>query len=115
MTNEMYHGSHKGAMTLHLGLCLTDCPAIAGSYAGKGKVFSIRVNADGLTIRKIDGYDRNIDTAPGDSDESLAALAAEGVDIVIFSDEDNRGRAHDTYRIVSDRALSALSQIAEIE
>lgn len=106
----MYHGSRK-PLTPHHGLCVTECLHSAEDYAIGGEaeyITTVEIDWTGLTVREVSGYDRDANVAVGDSDRSLAALAADGVDVVIYSDESPRGRAHETVRIVSARALAAI-------
>lgn len=56
--------------------------------------------------------DRDSATWAGDSAASLAAYVAAGADVLVYEDEDYRGRSHETYRLVSERALAAAKVVA---
>lgn len=104
----LFHGSHRGAFTPHAGLCLCEEASTARAYAGPdGAVFRVDVDEDLLSWERVEGYDRDTDTAPADRDP--AALAAE-VDAcsVWYRDEDPRGRSHDTLRLLTTEALAAI-------
>jgi hypothetical protein len=109
----MFHG---GRNMMLIGLCLTDCERVAESYAGRngGEVLTADVDLDSLTVLELDeGYDRDADRAPGDTAADCARYAAQGVDVIVFTDEDPRGREHTTWRIVSARGLAAVSLTEE--
>lgn len=104
----MHHGAHT-RFALHLGLCVTDDEDVARVYGGKGELATVSVALDGLTVVEVPGYDRETDEAPGDRAADRAAIAATGADVLVFDDEDARGRSHRTWRLVSDRALAAVT------
>lgn len=113
MATTLYHGSHKGTLTLHEGLCLTDSDRVAEHYTQRvGKVFAVSLDLSSLTVEECDGYDWDTDYAPADDSEFRAAAAARGVDVLEYQDADERGNQHTCYRLVSERALAAV-QVTE--
>jgi hypothetical protein len=101
----MYHGSHNeimGTNSAHLGLCLTDDDRVAERYAGRnGIVYTADIDLDELDVVEVDGYDRDSDIAPGDLAEEYEC------DVIVFDDEDESGRWHRTWRLVSQKAVDA--------
>lgn len=115
MTITLYHGAHSELTIGHEGQCLTDDMDIAESYAGNnGAIYEVELDLGALTVEECEGYDRDEDVAPADRDAFRAAAAARGVDILIYDDEDVRGREHTCYRLVSDRAV-AMVRAAGVE
>lgn len=105
----MYHGSHTNeTLIIHEGICLTDDYSTAEHYAGGGWVHEVEIDMDSLTVERVEGYDHDTNSCPADSAEYRAAKAAEGVDVLVYEDEDDRGREHTCYRLISDRALRAV-------
>lgn len=104
----LYHGTTRTEMPRHAGLCLCEDASTARAYAGaEGLVFVVTVDDDLLSWDRVDGYDRDTDTAP--ADRRPADLAAElEVAAVWYADEDPRGRAHDTLRLLTDDSLAAI-------
>ena len=99
--NTMYHGATTCTHTAngwapHAGACYTDNLAAAMAYAGRDGVVYI-VEIDTSDAIELDGYDRDTDTAAGDAD--LAALPG---DLVTYADEDEYGRQHNCWRVVTD-------------
>lgn len=105
----LFHGTQNDTLTLHVGLCLTPSEESASHYGEN--VHEIEMSTAGLTIRTIgsEAWDRDNQIALGDDAESLAELASEGVDLIVYQDEDPFGRTHQTYRIISSDALSRLA------
>ena len=104
----LYHGSHTGTITLHEGICLTAQRDVAERYAGRlGVVGEIDIDLDSLVVVRVAGYDHDANYAPADDDEFRAAHRAAGVDVLVYDDEDESGREHACYRLISDRALAA--------
>lgn len=107
MTTTLYHGAHT-KYEPHLGQCYTDDQSAAYTYADQGmhdgETAEIEIDLSSLIIERVDGYDRDADAAPGDRD--IAGLAC---DIIWYTDEDIRGREHECWRIVSARALAAIT------
>jgi len=107
----MFHGSHNqilGTEAAHLGLCLTDDIDVAERYAGsRGRVYFADIDLDSLEVVEVDGYDRDADLAPGDLAEEHEA------DVIVFDDEDERGRWHRTWRLVSQAAVDACTMSIE--
>ena len=113
MTNTaQYHGRHTGDFEAHVGLCLTPDFEAAWDYAGRGMrpgtVVRVALDLDGLTVVEVDGYDHDADTAPGDSDPG--ALAAKlGADVILYEDETQMAREHVSYRLLTARAVAAVT------
>lgn len=105
-TTTLYHGAHT-SYTLHIGQCYTDDSGAAESYASQGRdgeLVAIEIDMSDLVVTTVEGYDRDEDEAAGDRDISAFA----GHDIIRYTDEDLRGQPHDTWRLVSDKALAAI-------
>ncbi len=104
-------------MSAHIGLCLTDELDAAMAYAvqfglAPGSVGTLTEWAipDALHVVSVDAYDRDADFAHGDD----GALRDDGADIIIYEDEDPRGRPHTTWRVVSQRAVDALQLLRSV-
>ena len=104
---ELYHGTHNGLMgtgTAHEGMCWTESMESAEAYAGSyGDVHVM--DLDGLNVVECAGYDREKNEAPADSAKFRAEMASNGADVLRYADEDENGREHDCFRLVSDRAV----------
>lgn len=104
----LFHGAHT-KFAAHVGLCLTDDESVARAYAGKrGELATVEIDLSALMVVDVPGYDRETNEAPGDRESDRAAVAATGADVLAFDDEDERGRLHRTWRLVSQRAVAAL-------
>lgn len=114
---QLYHGSHSNtALIAHIGLCLTDSDRAAEAYAcgDVDQVYTVELDLNGLNVVDMDdAYDREENEAPGDRDEDIARMQAEGIDVITYDDEDERGRVHACWRIISDLALSRITESAE--
>lgn len=110
-TMTLYHGTQNETLALHIGLCLTPSEMSASNYGGN--VHQIEITTAGLSVRSIgaEAWDRDNQIALGDDEKSLAELANDGVDIIVYQDEDPFGRTHQTYRIISSEALARLALI----
>ena len=121
MAITLYHGTARQDWQPHVGACLTDSESAAASYASwrgrdAGSVYLIDLDLGGLVCEdRSHEVDRDAQSWPGDSSASVAALVADGVDVVTYEDEDERGRALTCYRLISDRAISAVRECYEIE
>ena len=102
-----YHGSHTGALILHVGLCVTDDADAAASYAQGEAVHGISLDMSGLRVVEVDGYDYDEDEAPGDRDALELALAL-SADVVMYNDADLRGPEHMTWRLLTPAALASV-------
>jgi len=114
----LYHGTARTDWIAHIGACLTDSCSAAESYADwrNGRVLIVEIALDGLTVEdRSHEVDRDSQSWPGDTAADLARLAAEGVDVVRYEDEDERGKQLTCYRLVSARAVAAIAEIAEAE
>lgn len=103
MTMTAWHGNHEGTLTLHVGLCLTDDDEAARHYGRRGFVHRAELNLAGLTVLDIDGYDHDANAAPGDHGEDY------GADVIVFWDETDCARRHETWRLMTPAALAALA------
>ncbi len=118
MVTTLYHGSHKNkkALKVHAGLCLTDRAEVAEQYAGrKGTTYWVDVELAGLVVMSAGGYDRDRNEAPGDTDESIQEWLTKGADVVRYEDEDEQGRRHDCWRLLSAKSLAAVTESGKYE
>lgn len=111
MSNALHNGSHSSDNTVRLGMCWTDDESVAAAYACGGSVVTISesVLAD-LVVVEAPAYDRAENFAQGDDAATLAAWGAVA-DVITYDDEDERGRSHRTWRLVSDRAVAAVAAL----
>lgn len=112
MTETLYHGSHRGELVLHLGLCLTsdeDAARVYGGYDDEN-VYGLTLDLTGLTVLHVDtdddAYDRDEQRWPGDDNDPTCYGDA---DVIVYDDEDECGNRHDTYRLLTPAALAAIS------
>ena len=118
METTLFHGTHLTALTAHAGQCWTDDEIAATTYAdsGRGALYQVVVDLSTLNVLTVADYDRNADDAPGDRRASLAAHVASGADVVVYQDEDESGRTHETVRLVSARAVEMVAAaMCEVE
>ena len=113
---KIWHGAHGGNRfgtgTPHPGQCWTSDAQAAETYAGTGakrSLWGASLDLAPFIIERTKDYEHDEDFAIGDTKKSLAELRARGVDFVIYNDEDETGRSHDTIRIISDRAAAAVA------
>lgn len=104
------HSNADALTTPAEGWCLTDDEIAAGHYGCH--IATLEIDLDSLTVERVAGYDRDENETPADSAAFRAAAAARGVDVVIYSDETERGREHATYRLVSERAVAAVRVVS---
>lgn len=110
----LFHGAHTSYQA-HEGQCYTADEQIAEHYAGwNGFVATVEL-PDDLVIEDCPGYDRDENEAPADSEAYRQAAAARGVDVLRYEDEDEMGREHACYRLVSERALGELRVLDVVE
>lgn len=104
---QLYHGRHTGTPALHEGICLTSDADSAQHYAGsRGLVASVTL-PEWAVVERCPGYDHDANDAPADRAAYREAAAARGIDVLLYEDEDERGCAHDCYRLVSERIVAA--------
>ena len=113
---RLLHGTNNPAMTVHIGLCLTDDAYAAGKYASRstarGRAHAVELNMAGLRVGRVDvGFDES--GAPGDTAEECAEYAEDGFDIIKFED-DAYGYTHTTRRLVSEQAVAACRAAGEV-
>lgn len=108
-----FHGTTKADWAPHAGACLVESIEMArmfpiGAMAAATYVYTVEIDETELTVEdRTEDVDRDENCYPGDSAKSLAALAAEGVDIVTYDDETERGRQFTCVRLVNAAALAA--------
>lgn len=103
----VYHGSHNdlmGTNTPHEGMCFTDSLTSAEAYGDT----IYELDLSNLEIIECEGYDRNENYAPADSEDFRAKYQGQ-CDVLEYEDEDENGRAHTCYRIISERAIARVS------
>jgi len=106
----MYHGTRNQDWTAHIGACLTTREESAQAYAGQaGQVLTVEIDWSDLDLEEVDGYDRDTNEARGDRADDLAAIEC---DVLLYQDEDEFGRRHDCYRLVSAKAVAAVIVVA---
>lgn len=112
-----YHGTCQANWALHVGACLAQWPETAEGYAAEwagpgfpARVFEVELDLDGLNVVEAEAGDRDSATWAGDYD--LESYAAAGADVITYEDEDYRGQSHNTYRLVSERAVAAARVVA---
>ena len=120
MTVQMLHGTTRKDWAPHIGVCLTDDEAgameSAAIHGGAVRLMGVDIDMTGLVVvDKTDMVDRDSQFWPGDTQKSIAALRAEGVDVVTYDDETESGSEMKCWRIISDRALAAISAHYECE
>lgn len=105
----LFHSTRRAALTAHVGLCLTDSErATYGEH-----VYTVEIDTSAIKVVEVvvSREDIDLNIWPGDSKRSLAALAADGIDLVVYEDMDPSGRTHTTYRLVTDAAVAAVASI----
>lgn len=91
------------------GWCLTDDETAAAHYARAGGTIAVvEVDLAALNTVEVDGYNRDENETPADSAAFRARHAADGADLLVYSDETDGGREHTTWRIVSPSAIAAV-------
>lgn len=113
----MLHGTRR-PLTPHIGLCLTDDEAAADAYAegnpaarrsGEPVVHRVELALTGLRVMEARSFVEGSRDACGDTEGEIKQLQRRRVDVVVFEDEAPGGCRHRTWRIVSKRALKALT------
>jgi len=102
---ELYHGAHT-KFTPHVGICLTDDPDAARAYAqqgSSGEIAQVHLDLSNLHVYDVEGYDRDSNDAPGDDGQTI-----DGADVLVYQDEDEMGRQHMTWRLMSPDAVKAM-------
>lgn len=107
-TATLVHGS-RTAPTLHAGQCWTDDTDSATTYAGPGGWLTyVEIDLAGLVVREVPGYDRTADVAPGDDGD------AHGADVLVYEDEDQHGRQHRTWRLMTPAAVGRVASVRAV-
>ena len=122
MATTLYHGTARTDWQAHIGACLTPSEDAATSYArwrgypAVGAVLAISIDMTGLVVQdRTEDVDRDQQDYPGDTAAGCATLAAEGLDIVTYDDEDERGQTLRCVRLVSARAVAAVVSVTSID
>ena len=111
----LFHGAHSTLTIGHEGQCFTEDLSVAECFArSNGTVIAVELDEDALVVEWCEGYDHDSDDCPADHAEFRAEAAARGVDILCYDDEDEQGRELTCWRIVSDRAISAVRATAQV-
>lgn len=109
---QLFHGS-RSKFTAHVGICLTDDRSAAADYAqgmgACGDVTTVNLSFAGLRVLKARRFDEGSRDACGDTTAEIAALQKRRVDVVEFEDEAPGGRRHMTWRVITKKALKALT------
>jgi hypothetical protein len=105
----LVHTTNAAEWAPHNGACMMDEDEAPRASYGENR-FEV-VIPDGLVTEKVDVSSEDIDANnwPGDRASQRAAYAASGIDIITYQDMDASGRAHQTWRLVSARAVAAVS------
>lgn len=111
----MYHGN-ADELALHKGLCLAGENAAAdyARYASSvsGRVHRIEFDLAGLVVVELGGgHDWDSDEAPGDNAEEYRDGAGNIADVITFADGTAFGRAHETWRLMTDKALAGVTVV----
>lgn len=104
MATALFHGAHSKLTIGHEGQCFVDDYDVAERYGRT--VCGVALDLDSLVVEECEGYDRDEDDAPADHLAFRQAAAARGVDVLVYDDEDEMGRRHNCYRLVSARAVA---------
>ena len=109
---SLYHGTRSATFSASIGLCLTPDQDAAARYARRsGTVYEVAISLDSLTVLDVEVAQSDIDNNnwPGDSDESVATLVAQGADVVRYTDMDEQGYTHTTLRLLTPAAVAAVT------
>jgi len=95
------------AFIARAGLCLTDCPNRAASYAtSRGTVYAVQVDVSGAV--EVETGDRdNMDYAGDDG--------ASDHEVIRFADEDLDGRQHETWRLMTAASLARIASVTAMD
>lgn len=110
----LYHGTHRTELNITEwgDFCLTADRDNAAQYGDV--MWAVEMPAD-LVCEKCEGYDWDADEAPADRKAFRDAAAARGVDVLVYTDADQSGQEHICYRLVSEKALTAVAQSIKLE
>lgn len=107
---KLYHGGEE--LVKHSGLCLCELANIAEQYAAQqgGQVWEMTADLAGLTVLEVSVSQEDLDNNeyPGDRAEQREAYIAQGVDVIRFADQTDRGYSHQTLRFISPAALAQI-------
>lgn len=92
------------------GWCLTDDRDAALRYGHH--LATVAIDLDALTFAEVGGYDHEANETPADS---RAFRAAQGVDVIGYDDETERGEPHYTWRLASDAAVAACCVVSVVD
>ena len=108
---EVYHGTHRADVELHVGQCWADSADIAREY-GDEAVASANLDLEGLSVAIVEG-NRADNCWPGDATWPTDIDA--GVDVLAYVDSSYSGADHITWRLMSERAIAALVDVAPVD
>jgi hypothetical protein len=109
---HIYHSTDEVNWAPHVGACFTPC-----DRANYGDT-RITVAADfaGLVVRRVlataSEMRASLDNNEWAGDYDLDAYRAAGVDVIRYDDCDQYGRAHETYRVVSCKAVDCITIVS---
>jgi hypothetical protein len=105
----LVHTTAAAEWAPHNGACMMHAEDAPRASYGEHR-FEV-VIPDDLVIEDVDVSREDIDNNdwPGDRASQRAAYEADGIDIITYQDMDANGRAHQTWRLVSARAVAAVS------
>lgn len=107
---RLYHGSNK-PFAAHVGLCLTDDQYAARDYAPRGTLTTVEFVPFGLVVERARSFGEAGDDGCCDSARETRRYRRRGVDVVEYQDQSPDGRTHRTWRLISRRALRAITTI----
>lgn len=87
----------------------------AKSYAayGRGVMYSVEFYESDWNIAEVEGYDHDADYTPADDEDFRSYYRRRGVDVLLYDDEDERGREHLTYLPISAAAYTYFAKWAK--
>jgi hypothetical protein len=102
-----YHGSTETQQP-RIGLCLTTSPRSAAGYAAE------KNGGDVVTVITIDLAGLTVTEAEYDYDGCEPIVPTDDTDIITYTDSDMYGHDHETYMLLTDRAVAAAAVIETI-
>jgi hypothetical protein len=106
----LHHTTHHADWTPHVGACLSTAPLCYGRGRGDAHgTVAVELDLAGLDVEHVDMTSpewralRDEQVYPGDSDDPHVY----GADVLVYADEDESGKQHLTYRLMTERAVEA--------
>lgn len=114
---ELFRGQREKMVAyMAEGECWTDSERAAELYAGDGGYLHIvDIDLRQVATKRVAGYNHETNETPADDPDLRAQWAAEGVDVVIYEDEDEHGRPMTTYRTVRPMSFASSITVVPIE